>query len=58
MSHTDALEATLDALSDEYTVLVEAARTVVQRARFGYETTEAVARLARLLDVIDGKGAE
>ena len=57
MSH-DELEAALDRLIDEHAALIAAAREVVQRARFGYETTHAVAKLGVELDKVDGKRGE
>lgn len=61
MSHTDALEATLDRLIDDAATLEDAARIVVRRARMGMDTTWAIAELGAVLERLDagnGEGAE
>ena len=61
MSHADALEATLDRLTDDLAELTAIARIIVGRWRLGYDASVAVAALGATLDRLDagnGEGAE
>ena len=61
MSHADALEATLDRLTDDLAELTAIARIVVRRARMGMGTMWAIAELGAVLERLDagnGEGAE
>lgn len=61
MSHVDALEATLDRLTDDLAELTAIARIIVGRWRLGYDASVAVAALGAVLERLDagnGEGAE
>lgn len=58
MSHVDALEATLDRLTDDLAELTTIARIIVGRWRLGYDASVAVAALSAVLDRLDAGNGE